>query len=131
MDALDREGLAARTLQAIALIGLSQRQVANRIGVSPGFISSVGSAKSLPSLQMVAGLWQEFGVSPEWYLLGVGEPFVSEKRQPQVPADVHDIVYQLLPAVLALGPAAQAQLRGYLHSMLDAATRGQRRAQAG
>ena len=129
MLAVEREALARRTAQAITLTGMSQRAVALQIGVSAAFLSQVASNKSLPSIQLVVGLREHFNISLEWYLLGHGEPLVE--GEPATTPSTQDITYELLPAVLALGPNAQAQLRGYLHSMIDAATQGQRHAQTG
>ena len=58
-------------------VGLSQRKMAERLGVSPGVIVNLemgnlqNPEKKLPLLRLMA---KEFGVDIEWLLHGTGDP---------------------------------------------------------
>lgn len=119
--------VGARTGQIVELLGVSQRTLAARIGVSASFLSAVIAGKSQASIQMLIGLRREYGVSLDWYLLGRGVPFEATHHA-RKPDD--ELVDHLLPAVLELGPEARGRVIGFLEGML-AASADRRRAQAG
>jgi transcriptional regulator with XRE-family HTH domain len=69
-DAL--EALPARLAQVVAYAGVSQAELARRIGVSPGFVSDVLRGVKRPGVEMLMGLRAAFGVSVDWLLSGEG-----------------------------------------------------------
>jgi len=69
-DAL--EALPARLAQVVAYAGVSQAELARRIGVSPGFVSDVLRGVKRPGVEMLMGLRSAFGVSVDWLLSGEG-----------------------------------------------------------
>ena len=69
-DAL--EALPARLAQVVAYAGVSQAELARRIGASAGFVSDVLRGVKRPGVEMLMGLREAFGVSVDWLLSGEG-----------------------------------------------------------
>ena len=106
------ESIAVRLRAVIDNHGLSQRSLAERVGVSQTFVSAVCRGKSLPSIPLVLGLHREFGVSMEWLLAGDSADGVGRREQ-------HTAQPQPQPQ-----PQPQSQQRplsagGHLHDLLD------------
>jgi predicted transcriptional regulator len=54
--------------------GLNRGEYAQKLSVSQGVISHIGSGRNKPGLEMVLTLFERFPeVDPEWLLLGKGE----------------------------------------------------------
>jgi transcriptional regulator with XRE-family HTH domain len=64
--------LPTRMAQVIAHAGISQAELARRVGVSPGFASDVLRGVKRPGVEMLLGLHKAFGVSIDWLLTGEG-----------------------------------------------------------
>lgn len=64
--------LPARLAQVVAYAGVSQAELARRVGVSAGFVSDVLRGIKRPGLEMLMGLREAFGVSVDWLLSGEG-----------------------------------------------------------
>lgn len=69
-DAL--EALPSRLAQVVAYAGVSQAELARRIGASAGFVSDVLRGVKRPGIEMLTGLREAFGVSVDWLLSGEG-----------------------------------------------------------
>ena len=69
-DSLD--GLGARLALAILHLGISQSEFARRLGSSPGFVSDVVRGVKKPGAEFLFGVKQNFGISTDWLLSGVG-----------------------------------------------------------
>ncbi|WP_198972771.1 helix-turn-helix domain-containing protein [Xylophilus sp. ASV27] len=66
------EALPARLAQVVAYAGVSQAELARRIGASAGFVSDVLRGVKRPGVEMLMGLREAFGVSVDWLLSGEG-----------------------------------------------------------
>lgn len=70
--------------KAIELIrtgqGLSQREFADRLEVTPAYISALESCRQIPSKMFLKLLSYEFGVSLDWLNSGAGTPFTDPKK---------------------------------------------------
>lgn len=64
--------LPARLAQVVAYAGVSQAELARRIGASAGFVSDVLRGVKRPGVEMLMGLREAFGVSVDWLLSGEG-----------------------------------------------------------
>lgn len=87
----------------------------------------------MPSIQLVIGLAQEFGVSPAWFLLGEGagvtsfEPLppspphaVREPSGPSYNASPNAALHQRIDEVIAHGaPGTAEKIAGYLEGLAD------------
>lgn len=61
-----------RLAQVLAFAGVSQAELARRIGASAGFVSDVLRGVKRPGVEMLMGLREAFGVSVDWLLSGEG-----------------------------------------------------------
>ena len=58
----------------------TQKEFAERIGISPGGLSQIESGKVSPSDQTIRSICREFGASEDWLRTGEGDPFVIVPR---------------------------------------------------
>lgn len=88
--------------------GLSQGELARRLGVSQPSVSDWENCKSEPSVENMRALAVELAVWFEWlatgrgeqkYVLGVREPEQEYRKGPTLPADERDLqtLYRRLP----------------------------------
>lgn len=112
--------IAGRTSWLLSELQISQRGMADRIGVAQTFVSAVSRGRSLPSIAMLAGLSREFHVDLNWYVIGLGEPFTAQTQNhdEQAPSARPELIDDLLPRVLALGPEQAGRVQGFLEAIL-------------
>ncbi|MEQ1662139.1 MAG: helix-turn-helix transcriptional regulator [Thiobacillus sp.] len=72
LDKDELNGLGARLALAILHLGISQSEFARRLGSSPGFVSDVVRGVKKPGAEFLFGVKQNFGISTDWLLTGVG-----------------------------------------------------------
>lgn len=126
-DSLTQE-LAGRTAQLVEALGVSERALCKRLGVSPAFVNAVTRGRSLPSLKMARELHKIYGVSLDWYLLGEGEMFETTAKASAAPPQ-RDEVLDLVREAIARG--FRERLHGFLEAVLsDGQYQERRRAQA-
>lgn len=70
---MEGTGLSSRLLQAFASTGMTQGDLALRLGVTQGAVSQWLSGRKLPPRDRVTHIAEVLGVSKEWIELGVGE----------------------------------------------------------
>ncbi|HND34078.1 MAG TPA: helix-turn-helix domain-containing protein [Myxococcota bacterium] len=98
--------------------------MSKRLLVSQTFLSAVVRGDSLPSLRVVLGLREVYGVSFDWYLLGNGEMLASGAPLPQVavpspPAPPPHELHKLVEEVLELDDKEiTAEVRGLIRGIL-------------
>lgn len=61
---------------------LSKRSFAHRIGIVESTLGNYEQGQSLPNVDVAARICTEFGVSPEWLLMGTGPMRVGEGDAP-------------------------------------------------
>lgn len=66
--------------------GLSQAEMAERLGLSRNFISLIENGNRIPSDRTISDICREFGVDRIWLETGVGEPFRPLDRDEQIAA---------------------------------------------
>lgn len=66
------EGLGPRLALAILHLGISQAELAKRIGSSPGFVSDVVRGMKKPGAEFLHSVQHTFGISVDWLLSGDG-----------------------------------------------------------
>lgn len=62
-----------RLAQAITRSGLKQTQFANKLGISPSFVSDMLRGNKKPGAEILCKMRLEFGVSADWLLSGEGQ----------------------------------------------------------
>ena len=70
--------------QIAALIhekGMNKSQFAERINVSPQFISAVCTGTKQPSDRTIADICRVYNVNEDWLRDGTGEPFMQRSRE--------------------------------------------------
>lgn len=74
--------------ERIALVrknaGLSQIEMAERLGLSRNFISLMENGNRVPSDRTISDICREFGVDRIWLETGIGEPFKPVDRNEQI-----------------------------------------------
>lgn len=66
--------------------GLSQNEMADRLGLSRNFISLMENGNRAPSDRTISDICREFGVDRVWLETGAGEPFRPVDRDEQIAA---------------------------------------------
>jgi transcriptional regulator with XRE-family HTH domain len=72
--------------------GLSQAEMADRLGLSRNFISLMENGNRIPSDRTVADICREFGVNRIWLETGVGEPFQPKDKREELKAIFADVL---------------------------------------
>lgn len=67
-------------------LGLTQAEFGARIGVKGNTITGYENCLRVPSDAVIISICREFGVSPEWLKLGVGEMFAPRSREEELAA---------------------------------------------
>lgn len=73
-------------------VGLSQAEMADRLGLSRNFISLMENGNRIPSDRTVADICREFGVNRVWLETGVGEPFQPKDKREELKAVFADVL---------------------------------------
>jgi AcrR family transcriptional regulator/transcriptional regulator with XRE-family HTH domain len=86
----DRQAVGARVRQVRKATGLSLREAAQRVGVSPATLSAVENGKTGVSIPRLRTLAAELGTTVPW-LIGERPPIATDssrrRRAPSIPAD--------------------------------------------
>ena len=67
---VDFAAIGRRACEMRRELGLSQRELADRVGVTTSFIGHIERAEKVPSLQTMARLSLELDVALDWLVLG-------------------------------------------------------------
>ncbi|MDA2919730.1 helix-turn-helix transcriptional regulator [Desulfobacterota bacterium AH_259_B03_O07] len=59
-------------------LGATQKEFAEKIGVTGNYISEIEAKKKIPSVPVLLAIEHVFGVTKEWLLSGKGEKYVQE-----------------------------------------------------
>lgn len=66
--------------------GLSQAEMADRLGLSRNFISLMENGNRIPSERTVTDICREFGVNRNWLVDGIGDPLRAVDRSQEIAA---------------------------------------------
>ena len=69
-----------RIADLISKLRLTKTAFAEKIHVTPQFISAICSGSKIPSDRTISDICREFGVSETWLRTGAGEPFAPPSR---------------------------------------------------
>lgn len=69
--------------------GLTQKAMAEKLGLSENFIFLMERGDRQPSDRTIADICREFGVSEQWLRDGTGEMFMDRSREDQIADIVH------------------------------------------
>lgn len=67
-------------------LGLNQTAFGTRLGVRQTTVAGWEAGLRVPSDAVIISICREFGVSPEWLKLGVGEMFPERSREEEIAA---------------------------------------------
>ena len=73
-----------RILFIIQKLDISKTKFAERLNVSPAFISQVCSGAREPSDRTITDICREFGVNEVWLRTGEGEPFQQRTKEEEI-----------------------------------------------
>ena len=68
----------------IKKLDISKTKFAERLNVTPAFVSQICSGAREPSDRTIADICREFGVNEVWLRTGEGEPFREESESEQI-----------------------------------------------
>ena len=68
----------------IQKLNISKTKFAERLNISPAFVSQMCSGVREPSDRTIQDICREFSCDEVWLRTGVGEPFRQETRQEQI-----------------------------------------------
>ena len=68
----------------IKKLNISKTKFAERLNISPAFVSQMCSGVREPSDRTITDICREFGCDEVWLHTGEGEPFRQETRQEQI-----------------------------------------------
>ena len=72
--------------------GLSQAEMADRLGLSRNFISLMENGNRVPSDRTVSDICRIFSVNRVWLETGVGEPFQPKDKREELKAVFADVL---------------------------------------
>lgn len=122
---INRQLLAERLTAVFEATGESQREIADRTGVAQSFVSKVARGVCLPSLELLVGLDEAYGISIVWVLRGEGEMRTQRVAPLPVrrPAPPKPPIIDLAEQALAIGGEVLANIEGYMRGRLAAPER--------
>ncbi|WP_457641860.1 helix-turn-helix domain-containing protein [Persephonella sp.] len=106
------ENIGQRIKELRKMLGLSQREFAERIGKSLNAIQKWESGDRIPSEPALKLIAKEFGVSEEWLKTGEGEVFV--KKLPEFAEGLDDFLKDFLTSYLEL---SEEEKQYYYHEI--------------
>lgn len=101
-------GMGKRVAEFAALEGLTQKELASRLGISQGFLSSVINGLKIPGCEFLYTLKKEFGVSTDWVLTGEGNLYGESKINIQLQKEIRLYIAIARAAVVDKNPTAKA-----------------------
>ena len=72
--------------------GLSQAEMADRLGLSRNFISLMENGNRVPSDRTISDICRIFGVNRVWLETGVGEPFQPKDKREELKSVFADVL---------------------------------------
>lgn len=76
----------------IESLGIKKAEFADRLHLSPAFVTLLCSGKRAPSDRTILDICREFSVSQAWLVDGEGEMFVSRSRNEEIALVVNSIM---------------------------------------
>lgn len=76
--------MQARINFLIQKLNISKTKFAERLNISPAFVSQLCAGVREPSDRTITDICREFGCDEVWLRTGEGEPFRQETRQEQI-----------------------------------------------
>ena len=72
--------------------GLSQNEMAEKLGLTRNYISLIECGNRVPSDRTISDICREFGVNRAWLETGEGEPFIPLEKKEQLKAILSDVL---------------------------------------
>ncbi len=105
----------ARIQEILKCVGGTQADFAKRLNINLSSLRNYMMGRSKPDAGVIETLCEEFGVSPDWLILGVGEMFFREEDMPSK-ATLEER-HATLESVRSLSPKRRETLRLWLCRM--------------
>lgn len=108
------DSLAERIKYALSRIGMSQTDLAERVGVTKGAVNNwvIGRARSIKT-ELITKVARELGVDPLWLATGKGDP--TARANTEIPEELALIVESL--------PHMRSEVRELAQAVLDTIAR--------
>jgi transcriptional regulator with XRE-family HTH domain len=74
------ETLSGRLKQALKKLGVTQQELAEKIGFTQSYVSRVSNGKKIPSSRFFDIISHELYLNPAWLLHSTGEMFLAEEN---------------------------------------------------
>jgi len=71
--------IGIRILQIRKELGTTQKEFAEKIGVTGNYISEIEAGKKFPSMPVLLSIEHIYGIGREWLLSGKGDKYVKER----------------------------------------------------
>ncbi len=128
---MENKQLIGRNIKNIrAQLGMKQKELANSLDISYGYLSEVESGKKSPGLEVVGNLLQKYEVNPTYLLTGEGDYFLTtgkgkpgkrrgKAKEGDVYNDAIDEMIWYIDHIPAVGFAVLGFFKQYLYEKKD------------
>lgn len=86
------ETINDRVVSLIDKLGIKKGEFAERVRITPAFVSQICSGVRQPSDRTISDICREFGVNELWLLKGEGEPFKQLSRYEELSSFFGDLM---------------------------------------
>lgn len=84
--------LGSRIEKLIEMVGCKKTEFAERIGITPAYVSQICSGVRKPSDRVIKDICREYNVNKEWLLKENGQPFRQMSKQDEISAFMGDLL---------------------------------------
>jgi transcriptional regulator with XRE-family HTH domain len=130
---MENKELIGRNIRSIRLqLGMKQKELADSLNISYGYLSEVESGKKSPGLEVVGNLLQKYKVNPTFLLTGQGDYFLTtgegkgkpgDRKEKAKEGDVYNEavaeMFWYFENIPAVGFAVLEFFKHYLHTKKD------------
>lgn len=120
-DKTDLQAIAARLRQVLSHAGMSQKDLAGRLGMTASYLSELVRGNKRPGTDFFLGIRRQVGVSIDWLLTGEGAMFSGSGIRQEMFHAIHLQIAITRAAMIEKDPVAQELLKLLGDDRLDAA----------
>lgn len=114
-----------RISEIISSLGIKKSVFAERLHISPAWVTMLCNGERTPSDRTIADICREFGVSQAWLVDGEGEMFVARSRNEEIALVVNSIMAEsddsfrkrFLAMICELSPAQWELLHDFIKKL--------------
>ena len=107
---MHNNNFVSRLMKTIDVTGLSQKEFAEKINISPAFISKIKKELTRPGYNFLLNIFNSFHININWLLTGEGEMFIEEENKKVIlPEDLKEM-FELINAIPEIKQTLLAKL---------------------